>query len=84
MKIKDVIIKKLEYQKIPKTAYSFDGGRPVDCMCISKNEDTWEVYYSTENEKITYGVFYDEYEAYWFFYYLIMKKQNKNIKKLWF
>ena len=53
--------------------------------CFKKSggmADAWEVNYSNGKEKVNYGVFFQENDAYDFLFYLIMKKYV-NIKKRW-
>ena len=74
--------KMLNYFKIPKSEYSFSGGMADNCMCVEKKDDTWESYYSSSGERIVRGIFFREYAAYDFLFYLVMKK-HVSIKKRW-
>lgn len=44
--------------------------------------DVWEVYYSDGIKKLSHGIFFQEYEAYDFLFYLVMKK-HVDINKRW-
>lgn len=53
--------KRLEEIKVPKDSYSvLKGGLPNEQLCIIKNNNNWEVYYSERGRKS--GVRFFEFE----------------------
>ena len=91
------LMQSLHYFKVPESEYSFFGEQRDACLGVEKKESVWEEYdrltgkkkehvwevYECHNgEKKIRGIFFYEYDAYDFLFYLLMKK-HVNIKKRW-
>lgn len=91
------LIQMLRYFKIPESEYSFSGEQKDPCLGVEKKksvweeydrltgekkENVWEVYDIHNGDKKIRGIFFNEYDAYDFLFYLVMKK-HVNIKKRW-
>jgi hypothetical protein len=56
--------KRLNELRIPEEAYSIlEGGLPNEQLCIIRNDDSWEVYYSERGRKSGVKIFEDENKA---------------------
>ena len=60
---KIALIKKLKENNISDRYFCLNGGLPYDKICLEKNEDKWEVYYSEGKAKIGLMQFDNESEA---------------------
>lgn len=72
----------LRHYKVPEQEYSFDGAKSGDCVFAKKCENMWYVCEARNGEIITRGMFYREYPAYDFVYYLVMKNHH-SLKMRW-
>ena len=73
---------KLDRFKIPDSDYSLSGSCTFDCLGIEKNGEIWEVYDSKKGNKKKIGMFFCEFEANDYLFYLLMKRRY-DIKKRW-
>jgi hypothetical protein len=69
--------RKLDEIKVPEEVYSLlKGGLPNEQMCIVKNIDNWEIYYSERGRKTGIKIFEDEDSACNYFFEK-MKKYSR-------
>ncbi len=68
--IREILIK----QKVPRQAYSLDGGLPNEAYCINQIDGNWEVYYSERGVKSGLKIFASENEACKYLYRTVMQR----------
>jgi len=70
---------------VPSNAYSIlKGGLPNEQLCIVKEDNIWEVYYSERGRKSSIKKFYSEEEACIYFFNKIKKYARKEITDIEF
>ena len=72
----------LKHYKIPANEYSFEGKTNDSQIYIHKNENKWEVHSVQNQTDVIRGVFFNNFDAIDFMYYLVMKKYITP-KKCW-
>lgn len=66
--------KKLEEMRIPDDAYSIlKGGLPNEQLCLVKNDEKWEIYYSERGKKSGVSIFENEDNACDYFFEKLKK-----------
>lgn len=58
---------------VPKDLYSLNGGLPNEALCLNKDGDVWEVYYSERGIKSQIEKFDSEDEACNYFYKTVLE-----------
>jgi hypothetical protein len=64
---------KLINKGIPTHSYSLNGGLPNEALCLNKQKNVWEVYYSEKGHKSEFREFKQESEACMHFYNIISR-----------
>ncbi len=76
---KQELKQRLIYEQIPINSYWLDEGGPClgEVYCLSKNKNTWEVYYSERGQKTNLKVFDEEETACDYFYDWLIKSLRR-------
>ncbi len=74
---------KLKYFKIPDSEYSFDDEGRDNYVCVKNDGAVWSVCEIHNGAQSIRGVFYSEYSAYDFLFYLVMKKYVSIERRWW-
>lgn len=70
---REELIAELNKKNIPEGIYSLNGIKDGECLCIVKEDSTWDVVYNSRG-KITYKQSFNNEEQAYSHFYQIMKE----------